>query len=111
MSKKCVAGAKIEVQTKEGWIDGEIIGFPPVYVISFCYKTDEKELFMQHLLSETNAEEKPSQSFIDMLNKELKKKGLPNVIARTEKLQSNPKIRLTDGKIVYGCQVWWRHKE
>lgn len=36
---------------------------------------------------------------------ETKPEGVPEEFF--EKLDSNPKIQLDSGRIVYGCQVWW----
>ena len=48
------------------------------------------------LLSRENAEEKPSDKEVAESGGEL----------YTEK--DNPKIVLDNGKVVYGCQVWWK---
>lgn len=51
------------------------------------------------ILSESNAEDPPSDSFM----KQVEKAG-----GDFERLTNNPKIELDSGKVVYGCQVWWQ---
>jgi hypothetical protein len=50
------------------------------------------------LRSLTNAEERPTQNMMPPGAKLIATDG-------------NPKIRLDNGKVVYGCQVWWSAAE
>ena len=55
-----------------------------------------------NLLSDKKCEERPSLQII----KEMEASG-----AELVELQSNPKIVLDNGDVVYGCQVWWQPEE
>ncbi len=65
---------------------GNLVGNATVYVI---VKPDGS------IISSQNAEERPSDELIAEHNGELITIG------------DNPKIILDDGRVVYGCQVWW----
>lgn len=76
--------------------EGELIGYVTVYGWF-----DEQG----RLLSLNDAETKPEGAkladFDDILDGQVT--GVMEIV-------HNPKIRLDDGRIVYGCQVWWKYK-
>lgn len=51
-----------------------------------------------HLLFNSNAEERPSDQQIKMVEE---------LGGSLIEMPDNPKIVLDDGRVVYGCQVWW----
>ena len=65
---------------------GNLVGKADVYLINMPDGS---------IKSLDNAEECPSEEFIKETEGEL------------EKVSNNPKIILDNGKVVYGCQVWW----
>lgn len=65
---------------------GNLVGNVTVYIIG---KPDGSIVSLQ------NAEERPSDKVIAEHGGEL-------IIS-----EDNPKIVLDDGRVVYGCQVWW----
>jgi hypothetical protein len=71
--------------------EGELIGESKTYFW----------LVGDHIESLSPADERPPQWLID----EMENKG-HKLIA----LPSNPKIQLDNGRIVFGCQVWWKRK-
>lgn len=81
----CQSGKRVKVWNgdKSKYLgEGTMVGFVPVYII----RNPEGGIS-----SNTFAEEKPE--------------GIPDELI--EKIDSNPKIVLDDGRIVYGCQTWW----
>jgi len=85
----CRAGLRVEVfdgSGKERLGLGTMMGFVDVYII----RGEDG-----HLYSSDDAEKKP--------------KGFPGKII--DKIKGNPKIQLDDGRIVYGCQTWWKEIE
>ena len=84
----CDSGLRVEVFSgngKEFLGAGTMVGFVPVYII--------RELdSIKGIYSSHNAEVKPE--------------GVPDELIT--KIDSNPKIKLDDGKVVYGCQVYWK---
>lgn len=65
---------------------GSLVGSATVYAIA---KPDGS------IMSLPNAEERPSDELIAEHHGEL-------IV-----INDNPKIVLDDGRVVYGCQVWW----
>ena len=72
---------------------GNFVGCVPVYF----WRGPEG-----NLLSNKECEEKPSPQTIEVMEAE----G-----AKLVELQSNPKIILDSGDVVYGCQVYWSRVE
>ena len=84
----CKEGLRVEVfdgSGKEFLSFGTMIGFVDVYIVRH-----ENGLYSAH-----DAETKPE--------------GFPEEVI--QKIESNPKIQLDDGRIVYGCQVYWKKYE
>lgn len=52
-----------------------------------------------HLESQFDAELEPSSIFVE----HMEQAGAEHIVS-----PANPKIELSDGQIVYGCQVWWQ---
>jgi hypothetical protein len=48
----------------------------------------------------------PDGSLLSLPNAEQVPKEIP-VGAKLRMIPTNPKIVMDDGKVVYGCQVWW----
>lgn len=81
----CQAGKRVRVWNgdKSKYLgEGIIVGFVPVYI----FRNPDGGISSNHF-----AEEKPE--------------GIPEHLI--EKLDSNPKIMLDSGQVVYGCQTWW----
>lgn len=85
----CQAGRRVRVwngDKSECLGEGTLVGFVPVYIV----RDPDGGIF-----SNTLAEEKPE--------------GIPDELI--VKLDSNPKIVLDSGRVVYGCQTWWSSVE
>jgi len=81
----CQSGKRVKVWNgdKSKYLgEGTLVGFVTVYV----FRNPDGGIS-----SSTFAEEEPE--------------GIPGELI--EKIDSNPKIQLDDGRIVYGCQTWW----
>ncbi len=65
---------------------GSLVGHADVYAIKMPDGS---------LRSLENAEEAPPEEFVRDSGGEL------------VRIESNPKIVLDDGRVLYGCQVWW----
>lgn len=52
------------------------------------------------IVSLDNAEQEPSQEIIDYI--------VSTTGATPLEMYDNPRIILDNGKVVYGCQVWWQ---
>lgn len=81
----CRSGLRVDVfsgNQKEYLGQGAMVGFVPVYII----RNEDGSIS-----SPTVAEQVPD--------------GIPEEMFT--KIESNPKIKLDSGRIVYGCQVWW----
>lgn len=86
----CRVGMRVEVWSgdrNEYLGEGEFVGFVDVYLLRMPDGS---------IMSSENAEEKPEGT------------GIENY---AERVEGNPKIRLDSGRIVYGCQVWWKQIE
>jgi len=81
----CVAGTRVDVwngdRTKHLG-KGTLVGFVPVYIIR-----------------------NPDHSISSLSDAESKPEGIPEEFVTM--IESNPKIELDGGEVVYGCQVWW----
>lgn len=86
-------GTRVRVFSGDGSQDlgeGTIVGFPTVH---FFRMPDGS------LRSERDCEREPTMG---MLKEELAKGAAYCMV------EGNPKIVLLTGKVVYGCQVWWK---
>lgn len=69
---------------------GELLGYVTVHFWRFPDGS---------IRSQPNAEEPPTEEFMEVMQK---------LDGELIEIDGNPKIQLEDGRIVYGCQVWWQ---
>ena len=83
----CKLGKRVKVWSGDNEVylgEGEFVGFADVYLLRMPDGS---------IMSAEYAEEKPEGG------------GVEDYV---ELVRGNPKIKLDSGRIVYGCQVWWR---